>query len=81
MKHFVSQVRVWEADQDMTTATDKCIALGERLEMYIDGLEIGKLYNLRVLAYSLGGDGKMSSPPIRFSMGKFTNKNRDYFMG
>ncbi|KAL7642096.1 UNVERIFIED_CONTAM: hypothetical protein RMT77_007970 [Armadillidium vulgare] len=63
------KVRVWESDQDMTTANDTLIPLGQTLEAYISGLQLGKTYYLRVLAYSKGGDGKMSSPPWFFSLG------------
>ncbi|CAA9998770.1 unnamed protein product [Nesidiocoris tenuis] len=64
------KVRVWEKDQDMSTANDTIVALGHQLEAYVDNLSPGKIYSLRVLAYSNGGDGRMSSPALNFQMGK-----------
>ncbi|XP_037885201.1 contactin [Glossina fuscipes] len=66
------KVRVWESDQNMITAKDTIVAIGQKLETYITNLTPGKSYNMRVLAYSNGGDGRMSSPTIRFQMGKTT---------
>jgi len=63
------KVRVWESDQDMSFANDTLVPLGRKLEAYVTGLSWGKRYNLRVLAYSQGGDGKMSSPTWVFRMG------------
>lgn len=64
------KVRVWEADQDMSTANDTIIETGNKLESYINNLTPGKAYRMRVLAYSNGGDGRMSSPELHFQMGK-----------
>lgn len=64
------KVRVWEADQDMTRANDTIINLGNKLECYVSNLTPGKTYKMRVLAYSNGGDGRMSSPTLHFQMGK-----------
>uniref|UniRef100_A0A1A9W5Q7 Contactin n=1 Tax=Glossina brevipalpis TaxID=37001 RepID=A0A1A9W5Q7_9MUSC len=66
------KVRVWESDQNMISAKDTIVAVGQKLESYITNLTPGKSYNMRVLAYSNGGDGRMSSPTIRFQMGKTT---------
>ena len=63
------KVRVWESDQDMSVANDTLVPLGRKLEAYVTGLSWGKRYNLRVMAYSAGGDGKMSSPTWVFRMG------------
>lgn len=63
------KVRVWEIDQDMETANHTYVATGQELESYVTNLSPGKTYNLRVLAYSKGGDGRMSSPTITFQMG------------
>ncbi|KAG8237907.1 hypothetical protein J437_LFUL017779 [Ladona fulva] len=63
------KVRVWEKDQDMSTANDTIVKIGRNLEAYITGLSPGKVYNMRVLAYSNGGDGRMSSPALTFQMG------------
>uniref|UniRef100_A0A8W7PC28 Contactin n=1 Tax=Anopheles coluzzii TaxID=1518534 RepID=A0A8W7PC28_ANOCL len=63
------KIRIWEKDQDMSSANDTVVLVGRKLEKYIDNLTPGKSYNLRVLAFSNGGDGRMSSPPIQFQMG------------
>ncbi|XP_058128095.1 contactin [Anopheles ziemanni] len=63
------KIRIWEKDQDMSSANDTVVPIGKKLEKYIDNLTPGKSYNLRVLAFSNGGDGRMSSPPIQFQMG------------
>lgn len=63
------KIRIWETDQNMATANDTIVYIGNKLEKYIDTLTPGKSYNLRVLAFSNGGDGRMSSPPIKFQMG------------
>ncbi|XP_060843865.1 contactin [Rhopalosiphum padi] len=72
------KVRVWENDQDMSTANDTIIEIESKLEAYISNLTPGKVYKLRVLAYSNGGDGRMSSPINTFQMGNpdlyLTNK-------
>lgn len=66
------KVRVWESDQDMSTANDTIIVVGNKLECYVETLTPGKGYKMRVLAYSNGGDGRMSSPTHQFQMGKCT---------
>ncbi|KAL1475262.1 hypothetical protein MTO96_037417 [Rhipicephalus appendiculatus] len=64
------KVRYWEADQDLTSAKEVYKQLdGEDLEAVVSGLVPGKVYKLRVLAWSFGGDGKMSSPPWEFRVG------------
>ncbi|KAK1129512.1 hypothetical protein K0M31_019233 [Melipona bicolor] len=63
------KIRVWELDQDMSTANDTIIPGGSKLEAYIANLSPGKAYHLRVLAFSKGGDGRMSSPTHTFQMG------------
>lgn len=63
------KIRVWEIDQDMSTANDTIVPVGEKLEAYITNLSPGKIYKMRVLAYSNGGDGRMSSPTLSFQMG------------
>ncbi|XP_039297800.1 contactin [Nilaparvata lugens] len=68
------KIRVWEVDQDMSRANDTYVPVGSKLEAYVSNLSVGKAYLMRVLAYSNGGDGRMSSPPLRFQMGSF-NKN------
>lgn len=54
----------------MSTANDTIVTIGSTLEAYITNLIPGKIYKLRVLAYSNGGDGRMSSPSHTFQMGK-----------
>lgn len=63
------KIKVWESDQDFTTANDTFVYIGSPLEAYISDLAPGKSYMLRVLAFSRGGDGKKSSPPWKFQMG------------
>lgn len=64
------KVRVWEADKDISEANDTTIYIGHVLEATITDLSPGKWYFLRVLAWSQGGEGKMSSPAWRFQMGE-----------
>jgi hypothetical protein len=61
---------VWEMDQDMSTANDTIVLVGSKLEAYVENLSPGKVYHMRVLAYSNGGDGRMSSPTVTFQMGE-----------
>lgn len=65
------KVRVWESDQDMSRANDTIITIGSKLEAYVNNLTPGKSYNSRVLAFSNGGDGRMSSPTLHFQMGEY----------
>nr|CAD7573639.1 unnamed protein product [Timema californicum] len=64
------KVRVWAYDQDMSTANDTIVYVGSKLEAYINNLSFGKTYNMRLLAFSNGGDGRMSSPAVTFKMGE-----------
>lgn len=63
------KVRWWESDQDISKANDTIVYIGNRLETTITGLTPGNTYFLRVLAFSQGGEGKMSSPAWQFQMG------------
>ncbi|XP_019880894.2 contactin-like [Aethina tumida] len=63
------KIRVWEMDQDLSTANDTIVPFGGKLEGYVRNLSPGKAYKLRVLAFSNGGDGRMSSPELTFQMG------------
>jgi hypothetical protein len=63
------KIRVWESDKDISVANDTIIYIGNRLEATISDLTAGKSYMLRVLAFSQGGEGKMSSPTWQFQMG------------
>ena len=62
-------VRYWESDKDISVANNTIVYLGNRLEATINDLTPGKTYYLRVLAFSQGGEGKMSSPAWQFQMG------------
>jgi hypothetical protein len=64
-------VRYWESDKDISVANNTVVYIGNRLETTISDLTPGKTYYLRVLAFSQGGEGKMSSPAWQFQMGKF----------
>ncbi|CAH4035672.1 unnamed protein product [Pieris brassicae] len=74
------KVRVWESDQDMSVANDTLVPVDHKLEAYVTGLTPGKTYNLRVLAYSNGGDGRMSSPAITFQMGDYHSDAYGYYV-
>ena len=68
------KVRYWESDQPIAKAHEVYKNLdGGDLEAVISGLIPGKVYKLRVLAYSYGGDGKMSSPAWEFKVGTGTH--------
>lgn len=64
----------------MSTANDTLIPVEHKLEAYVTNLTPGKSYNLRVLAYSNGGDGRMSSPPITFQMGDYHSDAYGYYV-
>jgi len=40
------------------------------INRFLSLIYTGKMYRLRVLAFSNGGDGRMSSPTHTFQMGK-----------
>lgn len=63
------KVRVWPMDEDLSRAVDTIVPIGSTLEAYVYNLLPGKRYYTRVLAYSSGGDGRMSSPANKFQMG------------
>lgn len=63
----------------MSTANDTIVPVGYKLEAYVGNLTPGKTYNLRVLAYSNGGDGRMSSPSITFQMGDYHSESYGYY--
>lgn len=62
------KIRVWEADQDISSANDTIVLVGSKLEAFVTNLSPGKKYQMRVLAFSNGGDGRMSSPAFQFQM-------------
>jgi len=66
------KIRYWESDKDVSQANSTDVYIGSydfKLEATITDLSPGKTYYLRVLAFSQGGEGKMSSPAWRFQMG------------
>lgn len=59
------KVRYWRYDEPISTAKDITKMLGgDELSLVIRDLVPGETYKLRVLAFSAGGDGKMSSPEL-----------------
>lgn len=64
----------------MSTANDTLIPVEHKLEAYVTNLTPGKTYNLRVLAFSNGGDGRMSSPAITFQMGDYHSDAYGYYV-
>jgi len=66
--HRLSRPRLG-SDMDISQANDTVVYIGNKLEAIISDLTPGKSYFLRVLAFSQGGEGKMSSPAWQFQMG------------
>lgn len=59
------KVRYWRLDESISLAKDVVKKLGgDELSLVISDLVPGETYKLRVLAFSSGGDGKMSSPEL-----------------
>lgn len=59
------KVRYWRYEEPISLAKDIVKKLGgDELSLVINDLIPGETYKLRVLAYSSGGDGKMSSPEL-----------------
>lgn len=59
------KVRYWRHDEPISVARDLVKQLGgDELSLVLADLAPGETYKLRVLAYSAGGDGKMSSPEL-----------------
>lgn len=55
--------------EDISRAQDTIVPIGSRLEAYVTSLSPGKRYHVRVLAFSNGGDGRMSSPTVNIQLG------------
>lgn len=55
--------------EDISRAQDTIVPIGSRLEAYVTNLSPGKRYHVRVLAFSNGGDGRMSSPTVNIQLG------------
>lgn len=64
------QVRIWRTGESLRNAKD--YDCGRRTWIMVDdNFEKNDFYNLRVFGYSRGGVGKMSSPLIQFTIGRF----------
>lgn len=64
------QVRYWQTTDDIRSATDVVVPRGGT-EVTIWGIQRDTVYELRVLGYSRGGDGKMSEASF-FTLGMFS---------
>lgn len=66
------KLRYWRDGEEFYNATDVVLPFkGQREQRYrLYDLKPGETYNLRVLGYSRGGDGRMSSPVWTFVMSK-----------
>lgn len=69
------QVKVWEHYQSIRNATIFYVD-GSKYKITIDNLFKNRNYKLRVQAWSLGGEGKYSSPEKEFRFGKFDSFER-----
>lgn len=59
------KVRYWRFDEPISAAKEIIKKLGgDELSLVVSDLTQGETYKLRVLAFSSGGDGKMSSPEL-----------------
>lgn len=65
MIYVYLQLRVWKVQEDIRTATDTKVEKVE--EAILDGLQTKTVYVLRVLGYSIGGDGALS-PHVYFTV-------------
>ncbi|KAL3852170.1 hypothetical protein ACJMK2_015845 [Sinanodonta woodiana] len=61
------KLRFWKDSDDIRNAED--VDVERRNDGIIYGIQSDTLYHLRVLAYSLGGDGAKSSPTVLFTLG------------
>jgi hypothetical protein len=59
------QIRYWRDTDNIRNAID--VDCERDTEGVIYAVQAGTLYHLRVLGYSLGGDGKLSSPETLFT--------------
>ncbi len=62
-------MKVWEHYQSIRNATIYYVD-GSKYKLTIDNLYKNRNYKLRVQAWSLGGEGKYSSPEKEFRFGK-----------
>ncbi|XP_074644634.1 contactin-like isoform X2 [Tubulanus polymorphus] len=63
------KIRYWTAGESMEKATDSSVGLINNA--VVSGLAKDTRYYLRVLGFSLGGDGTMSSPIVQFEIGEY----------
>ena len=71
------KIRYWRQGEDIKAANDLILPmefLDGNLFSLVGGLTPGQSYNLRVLGYSRGGDGRMSSPVWQFRMGSLSHR-------
>ena len=55
------------------------IDVGRAVSGIVTGIKRHSVYKMRVLGYSRGGDGTMSSPPTMFTLGKwFSDLTNEY---
>ncbi len=60
---------MWRDGEDIkTNAVD--YDAGKDTDLYIDDLRGDIVYKVRVFGYSRGGEGAMSSPAMKFELGK-----------
>ena len=65
---ITSQVRIWREGEHIKNATD--YDARKDTVLTVRGLLPEEPYKLRVFGYSRGGWGTMSSPAVRFTLGK-----------
>ncbi|XP_078309461.1 contactin-like [Crassostrea virginica] len=63
------KIRVWETSDNLRKAYD--IDVGRAVSGIVTGIKRHSVYKMRVLGYSRGGDGTMSSPPTMFTLGGY----------
>ncbi len=63
-------MKVWEYYQSIRNASIYYVD-GSKYKLIIDNLFENRIYKLRVQPWSLGGEGKYSSPEKEFRFGKF----------
>lgn len=72
IEFFCFKVKVWEHYQSIRNASIYYVD-GSKYKLVIDNLYKNRNYKLRVQAWSLGGEGKYSSPEKEF---RFDNDGR-----
>nr|XP_034306607.1 contactin-like [Crassostrea gigas] len=63
------KIRVWETFDNSKQAYN--IDVGRAVSGIVSGIKRHSVYKMRVLGYSRGGDGAMSSPPTLFTLGGY----------